>query len=57
MPGAYINLLLPLPEAPGSKKVTKTGRLVKALSSSIQSLPQVGQLTQLSLHSELDSRL
>ncbi|XP_021046454.1 cilia- and flagella-associated protein 100 [Mus pahari] len=44
-------------EVPGLKKVTKTGRLVKALSSSIQSLPQVGQLTQLSLHSELDSRL
>ncbi|XP_011239641.1 cilia- and flagella-associated protein 100 isoform X2 [Mus musculus] len=44
-------------EVPGLKKVTKTGRLVKALSSSIQSLPQVGQLTQLSPHSELDSRL
>ncbi|XP_076796214.1 cilia- and flagella-associated protein 100 isoform X1 [Arvicanthis niloticus] len=41
-------------EAHGLKKVSKIGRSGKALSSSTQSLPQV---TQTSLHSELDSRL
>ncbi|GAB1291067.1 Cilia- and flagella-associated protein 100 [Apodemus speciosus] len=44
-------------EVHGLKKVTRIARGGKASSSSTQSLPQVGQLTQASLHSELESRL
>ncbi|XP_031238404.1 cilia- and flagella-associated protein 100 isoform X2 [Mastomys coucha] len=39
------------------KKAARIGRLGKGPSSSTQSLPQVVQLTQASMHSDLDSRL